>query len=185
MRELAQSDQILLKKARSGDHNAFQKIVERYEKPVITTVLGMLGDVAEVDDVAQNVFIRFYKALHNFRGDAQLNTYLTRIAINLSLNELKKRKRKSNWFSFFKKNEKQILEIPDTTQNINDFDNKDLVNQALQQLPEDLRSIVVLRLMDGYSTEETAEILKIPYGTVLSRLSRGRKKLKEILLEYK
>ena len=90
------SDDQLLEEARKGDNAAFQQIVERYESLVAGTVVGMLGNTQEAEDVAQEVFIRFYKSMQQFRGDSALGTYLTRIAINLSLNALKKQKRKNN-----------------------------------------------------------------------------------------
>ncbi len=173
----------LVQQAQAGNKQAFNQIVLQYEQQIVATVRGMLGDTAEVADVAQQVFINFYKSLTKFRGDANVGTYLTRIAINLSLNEIKRHKRKGNWFSLFKTGKTSDLPpIPDTSQKANKLDNKDLVEKSLQYLEEDLRSVVVLRLMHGYSTKETAEMLQIPLGTVLSRLARGRKKLKDILI---
>jgi len=108
-----------------------------------------------------------------------VGTYLTRIAINLSINELKKRQRKSK--IFFRNLSEEDFDIPDYN-NQNQFDDqKEIVQRAIQRLEPKFRSVVVLRLIDGYSTSETAEILKLPIGTVLSRLARAQKKLKEIL----
>ena len=83
----------LLEKARSGDKLAFKQIVLKYEKKMANVIKGMLGNVVEAEDIAQQTFIRFYKSMDNFKGDSQLSTYLTRIAINLTLNEIRKRKR--------------------------------------------------------------------------------------------
>lgn len=170
----------LIKQARAGNDLAFQQLVQQHEQQLRATVVGMLGNVPEADDVAQEVFVRFYKSLEDFRGEAQLNTYLTRIAINLSLNELKRRQRKNKRLIFFQKNEK-ALQIEDTAVNPQRQDTKELVHKALQQLEPDFRTIIVLRMIDGYSVKETAEILKLPNGTVASRLARAQKKLKEVL----
>lgn len=106
-------------------------------------------------------------------------TYLTRIAINLSLNELKRRKRKT---IFFKDNPTDNeLEVPAADQSFLYDGTNEIIQQGIQQLEPKFRSVVVLRLVEGYSTNETAKILKIPTGTVLSRLARAQKKLKEIL----
>lgn len=176
------TDEQLIKAARAGDHDAFKKLVQRYESRVAATVIGMLGKYPEAEDVGQETFIRFYRSLDKFRGDAGVGTYLTRIAINLSLNELKKRKRRK--IIHLGKSPDDTFDIPDT-KNPNPYDDeKEIVQRAVQMLEPKFRSVIVLRLMDGYSTKETAEILKLPIGTVLSRLARAQKKLKELLTPY-
>ena len=176
------TDQELVNRAREGDHEAFRDLIGRYESLVAGTVIGMLGQCAEADDVGQETFIRLYRSLKNFRGESKLGTYLTRIAINLSLNELKRRKRRSNLF--FRKPVEEIHHIADRHADAGIDEDKEVVHRAIGQLEAGFRSVVVLRLIDGYSTEETARILKIPVGTVLSRLSRAQKKLKEVLEPY-
>jgi RNA polymerase sigma-70 factor (ECF subfamily) len=140
----------------------------------------MLGHTTEAEDVGQETFVRFYQALNRFRGESSIGTYLTRIAINLSLNEIRKRKRNRNLF--FTKNENAIENVPDAQDLKDQKETKTLVEWGLQKLPAKFRTVIVLRLIDGYSTEETAKILKLPVGTVLSRLARAQMKLKEILM---
>jgi len=173
------SDTKLIELAQNGDNTAFTTLVLRYEQQVAKTVIGMLGNTMEADDVGQETFVRFYQSLRNFRGESGVRTYITRIAINLSLNELKKRKRK-NLFFFLSKDDKE-LEIPDNYSNTDQNDIKETVNKAIHSLEPHFRSVVVLRMIDGYSTKETAQILNLPEGTVLSRLARAQKKLKNIL----
>ena len=176
------TDHELIKKAKQGDRNAFEQIVKKYESRVAATVIGMLGQHQAAEDIGQEVFIRFYKYLHSFREDSGLGTYLTRIAINLSLNELKRRNRRQ---LFFKSTDENTNEMPVKTEDsLNDYESKEIVTHAVQKLEPAFRAVVVLRLIEGYSTEETAQLLKIPLGTVLSRLSRAQKKLKEILKPY-
>jgi len=174
----------LVEKARKGEERAFAAIVEKYESLVANVVKGMLGNVAEADDVGQEVFIRFYHSLDRYRGDAALRTYLTRIAINLSLNELKKRRRVVSLFTE-KQEEAGFSDLSDEGRDVEKKDTQEVVEAALQRLDEGFRSVVVLRLIEGYSTRETAEILNLPQGTVLSRLSRAQKQLKEILMNEK
>jgi len=138
----------------------------------------MLGRCDEVDEIGQQVFIRFYEALPKFRGDSSVKTYLTRIAINLSLNELKRRKRR---FTLFRPVE-DAAEI--RSNDAEPHSDMALIEQALARLSPDARDVVVLRLVNGYSTEETAEMLAIPVGTVLSRLSIARKKLRDWLAPH-
>jgi RNA polymerase sigma-70 factor (ECF subfamily) len=176
------TDERLIAAARQGDNQAFKELVRRHEARVAATIIGMLGKCPEAEDVGQETFIRFYKSLKKFRGESSVGTYLTRIAINLSLNELKRRKRRS--FMFFRKPLEEVYDVADGKASNPDIEDKELIHQAIQKLDEKFRSVIVLRLMDGYSTEETAKILNVPVGTVLSRLSRAQKKLKELLTPY-
>ena len=174
------NEEELVRAARAGDDEAFREIVRRHEPAVARTVIGMLGNTPEADDVGQETFIRFYRALPVFRGESTVATYLTRIAINLSLNELKRRKRMAGRLSA--KPVEEHGNIADEKQDVSGIMERERVRRAIDQLDEKSRSVVVLRLMDGYSTEETSRILKIPVGTVLSRLSRAQMKLKDILI---
>lgn len=164
----------------NGNDRAFATIVSRYERQIARTIKGMLGETDLAEDVGQETFIRFYRSIKKYRGDAALGTYLTRIAINLSLNELNKQKRTLSLF--FKRDQDEVMfDIPEPTDKFEETEVKEMVDKALQQLDPGFRSVIVLRLLEGYSTKETAEILELPLGTVLSRLSRAQKSLAKIL----
>ncbi len=172
------TDEQIIEEIKSGNDSAFRVLILRHESKVAATVFGMLGNCPEAEDVGQDVFVRFYNSAGKFRGDSSVGTYLTRIAINLSLNELKRRKRRG---LFFKSQTSDELEAADSHSK-NGYDDKaEIVQAAIQNLDIKHRSVVVLRLIEGYSTQETAEILKVPQGTVLSRLARAQKKLRDIL----
>lgn len=172
----------LIGRTKEGDDSAFSELVRRYQQTVAKTVSGMLGTGHDAEDVGQQVFIRFFRAIDDYRGEAALGTYLTRIAINLSLNELKRRKRMS--LIFFRPPESFPEKYEIKGENTeSELDAEEVVNKALQNLEPKFRSVVVLRMIQGYSTKETAEMLKLPLGTVLSRLSRAQDKLKELLKE--
>ena len=171
-------DAQILKELLNGNDAVYRVLIKKYEGLVSATIIGMIGNCSEAEDIGQEVFVRFYKALNKFRGDSSIGTYLARIAINLSLNEIKKRKRRNQLFLH---SDDQIIEIEDRTNNPDADENRELIQRAIQQLSPKFRSVVVLRLFDGYSTEETAKILKVPIGTVLSRLARAQQKLKELL----
>ena len=174
------TDQELVEQARVGSQPAFRQLVLRYEVMVRSTIQGMIGPQPQVDDIAQEVFVRFYLSLDQFRGDAALSTYLVRIAINLSLNEIKRRLRALEKTSFPGEDGfRQLVDLQ--SKQLDSFDLKDLLQQAIQRLVPEMRSVVVLRLIDGYSVEETAKILDVPMGTVASRLARSQKKLQEWL----
>lgn len=178
-------DDELVARARKGDVAAFRLLVERYEGRVFTTVVGMLGRGDEVDDVAQETFIRFYETLERFRGEASVGTYLTRIAMNLSLNAIKHRKRwtarfLSTEFIIGTRHEAAVDSIPGAEQS----EQRERIRKAVDTLEPKLRAVVVLRMVDEYSTRETADILGVPLGTVLSRLSRAQAKLRRVLGPY-
>jgi RNA polymerase sigma-70 factor (ECF subfamily) len=178
------AEQALVGRARLGDQAAFRALVERYEGLVAATVTGMLGTGAEADDVGQNTFIRFYQSLDQYRGEGGVAPYLTRIAINLSLNALEKRKRRLK--TFFSREELPPLTDPihEGDQELQQIEWQRIIQRALNRLRPKHRAVVVLRLIDGYSTQETAELLDVPVGTVLSRLARAQKQLKNLLEPY-
>jgi len=169
-------DVALVERVKAGDQKAFEQIVRQYKPMMARMVVGMLGNQNDADDVGQEAFIRFYRSVDQYKGDASLGTYLTRIAINLSLNALKKRKSRQ-WVSLEEKHDQMQV----TADPARRGDDEALVKQALEKLNPKYRAVVVLRLMQGYSTKETAKILKLPLGTVLSRLSRAQEKLKPII----
>jgi RNA polymerase sigma-70 factor (ECF subfamily) len=170
----------LVKASVNGDKNAFGEIVRNYRRMVAATVKGMLGDSVFAEDLGQEVFIKLYYSLRDFRGEAKLSTYIQKIAVNMTLNELKKRKRVTSLFSQKGDDEIYEMDIPDI-----DFTERreaeEIVNKALLSLEPGFRLVVTMRLLQGYSTRETAEILEIPEGTVLSRLSRAQEQLRHIL----
>jgi RNA polymerase sigma-70 factor, ECF subfamily len=178
------NDTELIQATLSGDKHAFTALVRRYERSVAASVTGMLGRGEDAEEVGQQVFIRFYEALAHFRGESSVKTYLTRIAINLSLNELQRRKRNEQRHRSLDNDLNTAYQlVSDDAPHDSAYDHA-LVEQALMRLSDEMREVVVLRLVSGYSTEETAEILRIPVGTVLSRLSIARKKLREMLSPY-
>lgn len=170
----------LIKASLDGDKKAFGQIVTRYQKMVARTVKGMLGDSVFAEDVGQEVFIKLYYSLSEFRGEAKLSTYIQRIAVNLTLNEIKKRKKFFSMFAQKGNNEMYEFEVADhNTEERREA--SEIVNKALLAMDPKFRIIVTMRMLQGYSTKETAEILNMPLGTVLSRLSRAQEQLKNIL----
>jgi RNA polymerase sigma-70 factor (ECF subfamily) len=176
------SDEDLIARARAGDDRAFALLVDRYESAVAATVIGMLGPGEDADDVGQETFIRFHRALGAFRGESSLKTYLVHIAMNLSLNALKRRRRSLLRFVRGDDTVNEIAEIragPDDR--LESRETRERVRRAVLQLPEHHRAVVVLRMFNEYSTRETAELLGVAEGTVMSRLSRALKELQRKL----
>ena len=128
---------------------------------VARTVKGMLGDSVFAEDIGQEVFIKLYYSLPEFRGESKLSTYIQKIAVNLTLNELKKRKRVFSLFSQKGNDEMYELDIPDSDAGERS-EAAEIVNKALMALDPDFRIVVTMRMLQGYSTKETAEILDLP-----------------------
>lgn len=172
------SESSLIAATLDGNDHAFRILVERFMDEVSRTVTGMLGPVPEVDDVIQEVFIKLHGSISSFRGDASLKTFVVRMAINKSLDELRRRKR-TMWL-------KPWTDLPTSdpvSSDRSDFaitstERRTLLRRAVNKLPDNQRAVIVLRLIEDISTEETARILDVPYGTVLSRLKRGLDRLR-------
>lgn len=170
----------LVKASLGGDKDAFGEIVTRYQRMVARTVKGMLGDTVFAEDLGQEVFIKLYYSLPEFRGDARLSTYIQRIAVNLTLNEIKRRKRFLSMFTQTGDSEAYEYDVADSDDEERK-DAKELVSKALKQMDPKFRLILTMRMLQGYSTKETAEILELPLGTVLSRLARAQEQMRKIL----
>lgn len=170
----------LVKASLNGDRQAFEEIVTRYKGMVARTVKGMIGDSVFADDIGQEVFIKLFYSLSEFRGESKLSTYIQKIAVNLTLNEIKRRKRFFSMFSQKGNNEMYEFEVADDEAEKRK-EASEIVGKALMSLDPKFRVIVIMRMLQGYSTKETAEILDLPLGTVLSRLSRAQEQLKDIL----
>lgn len=176
----SKEEELLLQRVRRGEADAWRSFVERYEGVVAATVIGMIGRGPEAEDIGQEVFIRFFRQSDRFRGDASVATYLTRSAINLSLNAIKRRRRMRRWF-FGPPEEDWVADTERADTGMERRELSEQVARAIRSLKADYRAVVVLRLVRGMSTRETAQVLGLPEGTVMSRLSRAQKQLREQL----
>ncbi|MEM9305592.1 MAG: RNA polymerase sigma factor [Pseudomonadota bacterium] len=166
-----------------GNKAAFAGIVRRYEEVVARTVIGMLGAGDAAEEAGQVAMIKIYNGLGDFRADASLKTYVTRIAMNTALDELRRRKRfLARFVSPSRERESDVFEqIPAHGDVASAHERQQLVAAALAALKPEFRSVAVLRLLHGYDSGEVASILGISDGTVFSRLSRARSQLKMLL----
>lgn len=178
------TDPELIARSRLGDAAAFRTLVVRYEPIVASVVIGMLGAGHDADDVGQETFIRFHAALDQFRGEAAASTYLRKIAMNLSLNALKRRQRVRLRLISRDASATPLDEPVVDAIDVEQAERRVVVHHAVAQLGEKHRSVVVLRLLEGLSTNETAAALQVPAGTVMSRLARGMADLKRLLSPY-
>jgi RNA polymerase sigma-70 factor, ECF subfamily len=174
-------DRVLVERAQAGDKKAFGLLVEKYHRKLGRLVSRMVRDQAEVEDVVQEAFIKAYRALHNFRGDSAFYTWLYRIGINTAKNYLVSLGRKPQVLNdvevedaenFEGVTDMRVIETPETA-----MANKQIaqtVNDTIASLPEELRTAITLRELEGMSYEEIADIMQCPIGTVRSRIFRAR-----------
>lgn len=180
----ADSDQMLVERTVAGDQRAFELLVVKYQRRIERLIGRMVRDVDLVEDIAQETFIRAYRALHQFRGEAQFYTWLYRIAVNTAKKALVDLKRNPVMSeSAFRSsdeddetssvgNELTAEETPESVMAAKEI--AAAVNAAMEALPEDLRQAVTLREIEGLSYEEIAEVMRCPIGTVRSRIFRAR-----------
>jgi RNA polymerase sigma-70 factor (ECF subfamily) len=185
------SDQQLVLRVQAGEKAAFDLLVRKYQHRVLKLVSRFVSDAAEAEDVAQEAFIKAYRALASFRGDSAFYTWLYRIAINTAKNALVSNRRRPVDFDLDLQDPEQYdrharLKEGDTPEGVLLTEEiRSVVEKAMEQLPEDLRTAIVLRELEGLSYEEIAEAMDCPVGTVRSRIFRAReaidKKLKPLL----
>ena len=176
----AELDSELVRRVQQGDNSAFDVLVLKYQQKVINLVSRFVSDHSECHDVAQETFIKAFRALKNFRGDSQFYTWLYRIAANTAKNHLASRARKSPGYSVDVEDAEHFsgesgLKDYTTPENLLLTEElKETVFRAIQELPEDLKSAITLREMEGLSYEEIADVMDCPIGTVRSRIFRAR-----------
>ncbi len=180
----AGSDVMLVERVLAGDQGAFELLVIKYQRRIQRLIGRMVRDVDLVEDIAQETFIRAYRALHQFRGDAQFYTWLYRIAVNTAKKFLLELKRdptiSENAFksddegdeTFWTGSEPTTDETPESVLAAKEI--AAAVNRALEALPQELREALVLREIEGLSYEEISEAMNCPIGTVRSRIFRAR-----------
>lgn len=178
------SDAMLVERTVAGDQRAFELLVIKYQRRVERLIGRMVRDVDIVEDIAQETFIRAYRALHQFRGDAQFYTWLYRIAVNTAkkfLLDMKRDRTVSDSAmspkddddeTFRPRNEPSTDETPESVLAAKEIGQA--VSDALAALPEDLRQAITLREMEGMSYEDIAQLMACPIGTVRSRIFRAR-----------
>ena len=187
------SDEILVKKSQKGDYPSFAELVKRYEKKIYNLAYRIMGNREDASDVLQETFLQVFKKLAGFKGKAKFSTWLYRITVNMCL--MRKRKRK--------KREIVSLDVPILTKKENEIkrelrddwsenplatlENKEVkktLSEAIDSLPEEYRTVFLLRGLNGLSNEEVAEVLKISLPAVKSRLHRARLFLRDRLSQY-
>ncbi len=181
-------DQQLVERAQRGDKHAFELLIIKYQRRLARLISRFVRDAAEVEDVTQEAFIKAYRALPGFRGESAFYTWLYRIGINSAKNYLLAAKRRVPTTTFFDADDAEDFEDGGLLREVNTPENElmskqvvEVVNASLQQLPDDLRTALTLREIEGLSYEEIATVMNCPIGTVRSRIFRAREAIAENL----
>ena len=181
-------DQQLVERVQNGDKHAFDLLVIKYQRKLARLLSHFIRDAAEVEDVTQEAFIKAYRALESFRGDSTFYTWLYRIGINTAKNFLVSQGRKVPTIEGINNEDAEDFEDNSLLKEVNTPESElmskqiaQTVSKSLDALPEELRSAIVLREIDGLSYEEIATIMNCPVGTVRSRIFRAREAISEQL----
>lgn len=190
--EETQSDHALIEATKQGDDAAFAEIVHRYRNPIVNYLYRFLNDYEEAIDLAQETFVRVYFAIDRYHTEFAFSTYIYRIATNLAISELRKRKRRrllsltglfqmdhDDSTEYQPKDERQLQDV-----SLVEDEQSRVIARAIAALPEKYRVPIILRDVEGRSYEEIAGIMELGLGTTKSRISRGRGLLKEKLKGY-
>ena len=185
-----ESDLSLVRRVQRGDKGAFDALVLKYQHKLVKLVMRYVRNPAEAEDIAQEAFIKAYRALPQFRGDSAFYTWLYRIAINTAKNAVVSRDRSPVEYDLDRSNTDESYDMQgrmkdsETPEGLVLTDEiRSTVNAAIEALPEDLRTAIVLRELEGLSYEEIAAAMACPVGTVRSRIFRAREAIDRRLRE--
>lgn len=181
-------DEELILRLQRGDEWAFQLLVRRFRKKIFSVAYGITVDREESQDIVQEVFLQAYRSIPGFRGDSSLSTWLHRITVNRCLNWKRRWARRFKWMHVSTDStddDTPAAEIesplPNPEDRVANAQTRQQIGNALKMLPEQIRTVFVLRELEGLSYEQIADVTGIKLGTVRSRLFHARKQLKEIL----
>jgi len=181
-------DQQLVERAQRGDQRAFGLLVSKYQRRLVRLLSRLIRDSAEVEDVAQEAFVKAYRALPSFRGESAFYTWLYRIGVNTAKNYLVSQGRRAPTATGVDSAEAETFDDGDQLRDNNTPERillskqiGETVNAAMEQLPEDLRTAILLREIEGMSYEDIAKAMDCPIGTVRSRIFRAREAVSEKL----
>ncbi len=182
------TDEDLIRQFQQGDGKAFDELVERYSKPLYNFIYRILRDPAFSEDLLQETFLRLYLNKDSYREIARFSTWIYTIASNLAKTELRRQKVR-RWMSLSGNVDNRPIEIPDDSSNpLDNLQRNSIlcrVEAEIQKLPSAFREVIVLRDIQELSYDEISSILKIPLGTVKSRVNRGRIRLQKKLVDLK
>ena len=182
------TDEQLMKMFQEGDEHAYSQLVIKYKDRILNYIINFVGDYASAQDLAQDTFLKVYIKKNSYKEIAKFSTWLYTIAGNLAKTELRKIKRRKTYsVSALSRDDKEfVLKVPekDSIDETDQYGQSEFMQSALLELEDDFRNIIILREIQGTSYEVISKILKLPLGTVKSRINRGKLKLRDILIKF-
>jgi RNA polymerase sigma-70 factor, ECF subfamily len=184
-------DEPLVERVQNGDQNAFRELFERYNRRAFAVAFGVVKNQQDALDIVQDAFVKVYRHIDGFQGSSSFYTWLYRIIMNLSIDHIRRSRRTTEFDDHLDNQVNDLTEpISSPLEDANprrNIDRKELsehIQQALNTLPEYHRAVILLREVEGLSYEEMSKILKVPKGTIMSRLFHARRKMQECLQPY-
>lgn len=181
------SDEELVKKAVQGDMNAFEDLIKKYERLIYSICYRMFNNAEDAKDISQEVFLKVYKNMERAIGKGSFKSWICTVTNNACIDQLRKTKKTISLDAPVNDDEKLKREVVDSDplpeEKLINSEKKEVIQRAIDKLPPDYKSIIILRDVNNLSYDEISEILEINIGTVKSRISRSRKKLKDIYLK--
>ncbi len=189
---MSENEKDLVDRARMGDVEAFEQLIESCQKKVFNIAYKMIGNYDDANELAQEVFLKAFRSIKKFKGDSLFSTWIYKVTANVCLDEIRRRKKRIvlSLDEDIELNDGEVKrQIPDSspTPDLEAETNeiKDAVNKSIQELPDDYKSVIILRDIQGFSYDEISTIVNCPEGTVKSRINRARQALKKILSRKK
>ena len=185
------SEKELVQLLKKGDRDAFNRLISEYQNKVINIAYGMLSDTDDALDASQEVFIKVFKSIDGFKEDSSLSTWIYRICANVCKDFLRRRMRAGNTVSIYATDDEDndILQIADNSsspeERTEQSELQSLIRKAMDELGEEARTVLVLCDIEGMSYDEISVILKLPVGTVKSRINRARQALRKKISEMR
>lgn len=183
------SDEVLIARFKEGDDSSFRELVEKYQSRVYSIVLAIIGDKNDAEDLSQEIFVKVYRFLHQFKGRSKFFTWLYRLTINTCISARNKKKKDNEIYQF--QSEKNLISAhilqSDAKSPMEILQNKELeekIKLALDSLSDGLKEVFVLREIEDLSYKQLSKIFNCPEGTIKSRLFRAREELKKKLEPY-
>ena len=194
-KKASEDDREIVQRAKDGDQDAFRALFERYHRRAYAVALGVVKNPEDANDVVQDAFVKVHKHIGNFQGTSSFYTWLYRIVMNLSIDHVRKnsKRRHIDYDDQVGRNAMDLegdgalapaLSEANPARNALRKELSEAIADALQELPEHHRAVILLREFEGMSYEQIAEVLEVPKGTIMSRLFHARRKMQALLEPY-
>ncbi len=176
-------EKMLIRRSKKGDRDAFEVLALNYMNKTYNIALGLVGNEEDAKDVVQETFIKVFRGIHKFKEKSKFSTWLYSITINTGKDLLRNKKHTLPIERIYSGEKEQADQSLQVQEQIEQMEEREIIFNALKQLKDDFKNVIILKDLNGFSYQEIGEVLNINIGTVKSRISRGRQQLRTILQE--